>query len=410
MFQVNSFVEFMEINKNAQGVLTQTVRDAKAYLMELFSEAKKLFSMAGLKLRFQKDFAFKPEEGRITYTQYLPFEWHSFEEMPSIDFSDETSMLDKLISRIDLTGKYYQLVDMLQRSHTFSWSKIVPPFGTTAMLAGSQHYMTFDKKYFEFSGDCSYLLAYDYTDRNFSAVVNYEGANGKIQKKSLTVTTNEYAIEISSNFKVTVNGKIVNLPLSLPSTFVKREGSKILVHDAHGINIECNLPRDICTLAMSGWYYGKTAGLFGTYNNEASDDFMTPMHDIKPNVESFAYSWKVGTTQCKAKNYALEGSKYNRRAYESCRTLFENDDSVFRPCFTAVDPKPYFNMCMNDMEMFLNEPESELGTCTASSAYVTSCKLQGVDIWMPPTCSKFYYSMFSVTPFSVEFTFSSVST
>ena len=47
------------------------------------------------------------------------------------------------------------------------------PVSAEAMIAGSQHYMTFDRKYFEFQGNCSYLLAQDFVDKNFSLVITY---------------------------------------------------------------------------------------------------------------------------------------------------------------------------------------------------------------------------------------------
>jgi len=43
-----------------------------------------------------------------------------------------------------------------------------------ASLTGTQHFMTFDKKFFEFAGECSYLLARDFIDKSFAVIVNYD--------------------------------------------------------------------------------------------------------------------------------------------------------------------------------------------------------------------------------------------
>ena len=90
-----------------------------------------------------------------------------------------------------------------------------------AVLAGSQHYMTFDKCFYEFTGQCSYLLARDFIDGTFSVVVNYHRPSNSYTKKSITVITEEHQFEIFPNSKVLMDGdrqvtnnkKNLNLPI-----------------------------------------------------------------------------------------------------------------------------------------------------------------------------------------------------
>lgn len=42
------------------------------------------------------------------------------------------------------------------------------------MIVGSQHFVTFDQRHYDFKGHCSYLLANDFVGREFSLVMNYE--------------------------------------------------------------------------------------------------------------------------------------------------------------------------------------------------------------------------------------------
>lgn len=42
------------------------------------------------------------------------------------------------------------------------------------MLIGSKYYVTFDNKYYDFEGKCTYLLANDFDDHNFTLLVSYD--------------------------------------------------------------------------------------------------------------------------------------------------------------------------------------------------------------------------------------------
>lgn len=66
--------------------------------------------------------------------------------------------------------------------------------------------------------------------------------------------------------------------------------------------------------------------------------------------------------------------------------MFAKNDSVLRPCFRLVDPRPYKTMCLNDMGNVKSSAAEESGVCTAAAAYVTECQLAGLDILVPAQC------------------------
>ena len=70
--------------------------------------------------------------------------------------------------------------------------------------------------------------------------------------------------------------------------------NSIQIQNTNGIAITCDIAHDICNVDVSGWYYGKTAGLFGTYNYEKKDDLTTAEGEMARHVDDFTRSWKVG--------------------------------------------------------------------------------------------------------------------
>ena len=329
------------------------------------------------------------ESGRLEYSQRLPFTWEDFGQLPRLRelplLRQMATAKRNLIREMDYSQLYFSAMNVLAIYRPLKIQSVLPPFGSRAFVAGTQHYMTFDRRFYEFAGECSYLLASDFFRNDFSAVVNYEGAGGKVVRKSLTILSDGRQVEIDSSFRVTVNGRKIEMPLIYETTSIQRDGQRLIVTNSKsGFRVDCNLYRDICSVHVSGWSFGKTGGLFGVYNNEPADDFLTPFRQQRSDdeVDSFASSWKVGTSRCRVRNFAVTRPAPSRL----CDQLFSDDKSVLRPCFQMVDPAPFARMCLNDLAVLENSPKKDLGVCTAASAYVNECRFAGLDLFVPPQC------------------------
>lgn len=64
-----------------------------------------------------------------------------------------------------------------------------------ATILGSHHFITFDKTFYYFVGKCSYLLARDFEDGNFTVVLK---ADKGYEKASVIVLNGDKSVEISS--------------------------------------------------------------------------------------------------------------------------------------------------------------------------------------------------------------------
>ena len=100
-------------------------------------------------------------------------------------------------------------------------------------------------------------------------------------------------------FQVLVNG--------IPSRSQEINGMKIqtdstghvTVDGAGNFEVSYNKDYDLYNFKLNGWYYGKVGGLFGTYDNEPSNDLMTSYGKQINNSDRFASTWDIGTARCR---------------------------------------------------------------------------------------------------------------
>ena len=74
------------------------------------------------------------------------------------------------------------------------------------MIVHDQHYMTFDRRFYEFAGRCTYLLAHDFLDGNFTIYVDYSPSEGDMTTKTLIVQQDEASWTIYPNLTVSFIG------------------------------------------------------------------------------------------------------------------------------------------------------------------------------------------------------------
>ncbi|XP_023229314.1 uncharacterized protein LOC111629660 [Centruroides sculpturatus] len=329
---------------------------------------------------------FEPHHGKIILEIPLPYPKRNLKE--ALDYRTYPEF-QKLVEFKDtyLSNEDYCIWDTYYKyKHYLEESLKVPPFDAYAMIAGNQHFVTFDKTHFDFLGECSYLLTRDFVDGNFTVIVNYArvGRHPTIVMKSLTILSDDKKIDIGSDYKITVDDTKVELPQLLDETLIMREGSVVVVENGKGIQVRCNFIHNLCTVHVSGFYFGKTAGLFGTYDYEPQLDMMTPDRRLEKNVEAFVNSWEVSGGGCRKSNMASIVSN-DYRVQEACKKLFDNKNSIFRPCYKQVDPLNFYNMCLKDLARYAPNMFDEK-ICTSAAAYRTECSVAGVPVRMPKSC------------------------
>ncbi|XP_049847119.1 uncharacterized protein LOC126299332 [Schistocerca gregaria] len=328
-------------------------------------------------------FIFEPENGDVELEQKLPMSWHAFNETPRFEEIPEYKKLSDMQNYFSTSNTtfwtlYYEYKSLIDPSN---W---LPPFKGHALIVAPQHFMTFDQKFFEFRGACSYLLSTDFSDRNFSILlVSDPVMEGHLYDIVLLIDDHVVQVDLFNDAVTVERGAITHLPAQVGDMYIYQETEIITIESARGVHIQCNLKFDLCSITLSGWHYGKTFGLLGTMDNEPINDFLTSYGKVETDVERFTQSWILEPHKCSSdKNFAIDIAQPNEKLRNLCQAFFKSKSSQFSTCFTMVDPTPFWNMCTN------SDPVNENEACATAIAYMQACLLEHTPLRIPDTCVK----------------------
>ncbi|NWJ01646.1 APLP protein, partial [Crypturellus undulatus] len=278
----------------------------------------------------------------------------------------------KDLYNINIVAEYYRFKRRMMES----------PFEHHAMLIGNKHLLTFDGKIYDLASKCSVLLAKDFVHNTFTVILNQE-VNGS---RSLYVEMNQTVVDIYPGLKMS---KIYNFSLmeqncqGMDRSLEKypadsrRETNKIEISDQDGVSISCDFQYDLCTVTLAGWHHGTSAGLFGTNDNEAGNEWMLPNHSFTDSVQEFTQSWQVNKCSLIQKKTQPCTATDKQRV---CEVFFKAAHSLLRNCFKVVDPEPFYSMCVRDS----CDTEELRAACSSAAAFVHLCARNFVPVEIPP--------------------------
>lgn len=251
---------------------------------------------------------------------------------------------------------------------------IVPPFSKVGIVVDGGHFFTFDGNHFGIPGDCTYVLAQDIQDGNFSVVANFNKGN----LISVTVTEPKESITLKNNGNILVNNKPADFPASTKNLHAFVITPTVHIKSDYGVHVTCSykLPL-VCTVRVSGFYHGKLRGLLGDGNNEQYDDFTLPSGKITESETEFANGYKL-KPDCPTVN-AID-HKVQRNPV--CTEYFTSEKSALKKCFNYIKPAHYRDAC--DFAANGN-PQAP---CLLAAAYYSACYYKRVyGISIPAACT-----------------------
>merc|ERR1712015_169147 len=384
-------------NLTSKAIWAWKYLDIEGELRSIFSDISNSYERIVRIVTDNKSKILKMELGHIEFDIQLPFEITKSMKMISLEsfLTRAQHVQDSLVSSLPKV-RWTPLDYYYKPRHT-----TLPPFKAHGLIAGNQHFKTFDGKFFEFSGECSYVLARDFADGKFTVVVNYRKTKNGPRRHSISIMSNGKTIEIFQNSRVSINAAHVELPVHMDGMTVNRVENEIKVSNSQGLDVVCNMETELCLVSLSGWHFGKTGGLLGTYDYEPETDIINPRGQNLESIERFANSWEVAKHCLVKENKAVIAPQRMEQttAHQICSSLFEDDSLVsgspLRPAFRVVDPSPFMKMCVNDLHSVVvgrrerrgNEEERMTQkSCVAARAYVLEARLRGISIPTPSAC------------------------
>ncbi|CAI5658934.1 unnamed protein product [Oreochromis niloticus] len=262
------------------------------------------------------------------------------------------------------------------------------PHGTCS-ASGDPHYITFDRKAYDFQGTCRYTLVTlcNATDElnQFSVEAKNEALNGRPLSTVAEVFVNVwgYDVHMSRDRRglVQVNGVTRNLPINLNegNVSIYATGSHIVVSTNFGLSVTYN-GYSAVFISVPPNYREKICGLCGNFNGNPNDDFHTPSGTIVTSPDEFGRAWKVpGNYTCNdGCGSSCPQCTNEQPARDQCEVI-QAPDGPFSFCHEEVDPAPYFNDCVFDVCLSGNQGHDLL--CSAIESYVSACQSANVRIY-----------------------------
>nr|XP_054760001.1 kielin/chordin-like protein [Lytechinus pictus] len=259
----------------------------------------------------------------------------------------------------------------------------VPKMGS-CIVFGDPHYRTFDKRFHDFQGTCTYTLSKDCTTNQFEIIVQNNGKETYAVSWTELVSfkVHNMTIDLLPNFAVRLNKEEITLPyLNEPEFSIQKLGLMIVVHTNIGISLSWD-GAHFAEVVADGIWEGQLCGLCGDYNGNPDDDFRASNGTLCGTASEFGNTFLVGDyAECSCQE-SIEQTPCLRNdnadmefmARDRCSILKEEP---FAAAHALVPPLPFFDACMYDLCAC---PAHERCLCDVLTAYSHEARKKGIMI------------------------------
>ncbi|XP_062054488.1 mucin-2 [Lepus europaeus] len=266
----------------------------------------------------------------------------------------------------------------------------------TCSIYGSGHYVTFDGKYYDFDGQCSYVAVQDYCGQNssggsFSIITENVpcGTTGVTCSKAIKIFLGGTELKLEEKHR-----RVVQLAGRHVAYTTREVGQYLVVEASTGVIVIWD-KKTTLFIKLAPSYKGTVCGLCGNFDDRSNNDFTTRDHLVVSSELDFGNSWKEAPT-CPDVSSTPEPCSLNphRRSWaeKQCSLI---KSSVFSACHSKVDPTVFYEACVHDSCSCDTGGDCEC-FCSAVASYAQECTKAGACVFWrtPDLCPVFcdYYN------------------
>ena len=272
--------------------------------------------------------------------------------------------------------------------------------GSYCYAWGEPHYGTFDKRTFDFQGDCEYVLSQPCDSDEFTITGTNTAINDFVSETSaVRIIVPSKGLEINltrgEGGMITINGTAFpnngdGVVYTTSDVYVTRTGGHphVRLNIRYPVSVYWDGSQRVIITASSNWQ-GQLCGLCGNYNNDPEDDFMLPNRTLTTDANAFGNSWHFANTTPTCGELhpvpVCEGSAMSE-AESRCDVL---TGSVFEVCNSVIDPTPFVDGCVLDY-CSCSVNDTEECYCNSLSVYAIVCATSDTIVpdWRDYFCGK----------------------
>ncbi|TSO05463.1 IgGFc-binding protein [Bagarius yarrelli] len=284
------------------------------------------------------------------------------------------------------------------------------PMGT-CLVMGDPHYSTFDRSYYTFMGNCTYIIAKNcHVDDNHPAfqINTKNDRNGNTQNTLVSAVTivvygNIITFSRLQHGLVKINGSFWNFPVSLNDgrLYLTTNSLKVTMQTDFGLSVQYDWDQYL-VVTVTETYKGKMCGMCGNFNGKKEDDLVTPSGSVATSIPEFGKSWRVSGSpeeefchdecpgQCKSCESASWITHFNAKI--SCSIVTFLTKGPFKSCKSVIDPSVFYENCLFD---YCNGKDISNFLCQTAKVYADACQQAGVHVYdwkhflkcSPPKCT-----------------------
>ncbi|XP_017898256.1 PREDICTED: mucin-2-like [Capra hircus] len=256
----------------------------------------------------------------------------------------------------------------------------------TCTIYGNGHYITFDGKYYDFDGHCSYVAVQDYCGQNtslgsFSIITENVpcGTTGVTCSKAIKIFIGRTVLKLEDR-----HCTVIQRDVGHDVAYTTRDVGQYLVVEASiGVIVIWDRKTTIF-IKLDPSYEGAVCGLCGNFDQRSKNDFTTRDSMVVDSELDFGNSWKEASTCPDVRTTPDPCTANLHRRSWSVKQCSIIKSRVFGLCHSKVDPMPFYEACVQDSCSCDTGGDCEC-FCSAVASYAQQCTKEGACVfWRTP--------------------------